>query len=121
MCLVNSRGAVKWPRSVLTQLPQLRLFAVCGIGTDAIDLEAARECGIEVRNLPGRTAAIVAEHALGLMLAVAKRALFQTAELKAGRWTRMNNVYLQGKTLGLVGAVISRQRLAVWHERLGCE
>ena len=53
-------------------------------------------------NIPGKTAPIVAEHAFGLMLA-AKRAHFQTAELKAGRWTRMDNVYLRGKTLGLVG------------------
>lgn len=38
------------------------------------------------------------------MFALAKRAWFQTAELKAGRWTRTDNFYLQGKTLGLVGA-----------------
>ena len=37
------------------------------------------------------------------MFAAAKRAAFQTAELKAGRWTLMQNVMLQGKTLGIVG------------------
>ena len=37
------------------------------------------------------------------MFAVAKRAAFQTAELKAGRWARTENVFLQGKTLGVVG------------------
>src|SRR5215469_1043826 len=66
-CLINSRSSVTWPANVLRQLPQLKMFAVCGIGTDAIDLEAARELGIDVRNLPGRTAPIVAEHALGLL------------------------------------------------------
>ena len=79
------------------------MATVCGIGTDAFDLTAARELGIVVCNIPGRTAPFVAEHAFGLMLAAAKRAHFQTAELKAGRWTRMDNVYLGGKTLGLVG------------------
>jgi D-3-phosphoglycerate dehydrogenase len=79
------------------------MITVCGIGTDFIDLAAARERGILVANIPGQTAPIVAEHAFGLMLAAAKRAHFQTAELKAGRWTRMDNVYLRGKTLGLVG------------------
>jgi D-3-phosphoglycerate dehydrogenase len=103
VCLINSRG-VKWPGDVLRRLPRLKMISTCGIGTDAIDLEAARELGIVVCNLPGRTAAIVAEHALGLMLAVAKRAWFQTNELKAGRWATRNNVYLRGKTLGLVGA-----------------
>src|SRR5436190_13297343 len=104
VCLINSRGAVKWPGDLLRQLPHLRMISVCGIGTDAIDLEVAREKDIVVCNLPGRTAAIVAEHAFGLMFAVAKRAWFQTNELKQGRWTRGDNVYLHGKTLGLIGA-----------------
>jgi D-3-phosphoglycerate dehydrogenase len=101
--LVNSRGAVKWPVDVLRQLPDLRLFAVCGIGTDAIDLAAARELGVVVCNVPGRTAPIVAEHALALTFAVARRAWYQTNELKSGRWTRLDNVYLRGKTFGVVG------------------
>ena len=46
---------------------------------------------------------MVAEHILGLMFACAKRAAFQTAELKAGRWTQMENFMVQGKTLGIVG------------------
>ena len=104
VCLVNSRSSVIWPADVLRQLPRLRMFAVCGIGTDAIDLDAARELGIDVRNLPGRTAPIVAEHALGLLLAISKRAWYQTNELKQGRWTAGENIYLRGKTLGLVGA-----------------
>jgi len=103
-CLINSRSAIKWPGAVLRRLPALRMIAVCGIGTDAIDLEAARAQGIVVCNIPGRTAPVVAEHALGLMLAIAKRAWFQTNELKQGRWTGMDNVTLRGKTLGIVGA-----------------
>jgi D-3-phosphoglycerate dehydrogenase len=103
-CLINSRGSVKWPGEILRQLPNLRMIAVCGIGTDAIDLETAKQQGIAVYNLPGRTARIVAEHAIGLMFAVAKRAWFQTNELKQGRWTSLDNFYLQGKTLGLIGA-----------------
>jgi phosphoglycerate dehydrogenase-like enzyme len=104
VCLMNTRGAVKWPADALRALPRLRMATVCGIGTDAFDLAVARELGIAVCNIPGRTAPLVAEHALGLMLAVAKRAYFQTAALKGGQWPRLDNVYLQGKTLGLVGA-----------------
>ena len=85
VCLINSRSAVKWPGEVLRRLPRLKMIGVCGIGTDSIDLETAKELGIAVCNLPGQTAPIVAEHALGLMLALAKRAWFQTSELKAGR------------------------------------
>ena len=101
--MINSRGAVKWPGHLLEQLPRLRFITVCGIGTDSIDLEAAREQDIIVSNIPGMTAAVVAEHALALMLAASKRVSYQTAELRAGRWIGMNNVYLRGKTAGVVG------------------
>jgi D-3-phosphoglycerate dehydrogenase len=103
-CMINSRGAVRWPAELLRQLSDLKMISVCGIGTDAIDLAAARERGIVVCNIPGVTAPIVAEHALALLLAVARRAWFQTHELKQGRWTSRDNVYLRGKTLGLIGA-----------------
>ncbi len=103
VCLVNTRGAIKWPREALLALPRLRMATVCGIGTDSFDLATARERGIVICNIPGKTAPIVAEHAFGLMLAVAKRAHYQTARLKAGRWGGIDNVYLHGKTLGVVG------------------
>ena len=101
--IINSRGVVTW-REELRSLPKLKMIATCSIGTDMIDLELAKELGIVVSNQPGRTAPVVAEHMFGLMFAVAKRAAAQTAALKAGRWTRMENVLLQGKTLGIVGA-----------------
>jgi D-3-phosphoglycerate dehydrogenase len=103
-CLINSRSAVKWPAEVLRRLPGLRLIATCGIGTDSIDLEAARALGIAVCNIPARTAPLVAEHALALMLAAARRTAFQTDAVKRGRWLGIDNVYLGGKTLGLLGA-----------------
>ena len=101
--ILNTRGAVKWPGEALRALPELRMIATCSIGTDMIDLKTASELGVTVSNQPGRTAGIVAEHMFGLMFAVAKRAAAQTAALKAGRWARMENVFLQGKTLGVIG------------------
>jgi D-3-phosphoglycerate dehydrogenase len=47
---------------------------------------------------------VVAEHAFGLMFAAAKRAAFQTAQIKAGQWIGMDNLTLGGKTLGIIGA-----------------
>ena len=88
----------------LGRLPKLGMIAICGIGTDYIDLNEARARNIVVSNVPGKTAPIVAEHALGLMFAVAKRAAFHTARVRAGKWAKVeDNVYLQGKTLGIVG------------------
>ncbi len=121
VCLMNTRGAIKWPAEDLRALPKLKMATVCGIGTDSFDLKVARELGIVISNIPGRTAPLVAEHAFGLMMAAARRAYFQTAELKAGRWTRMDNIYLNGKTLGLVGtgnigAVMGRLARAIGME-----
>lgn len=101
--LINSRGLVKWPAEVLRQLPKLKLIALCSIGTDMIALDEAKKRGITVCNQPGRTAPVVAEHSFGLMFALAKRTAFLTTAMKAGGWPRMDNVYLQGKTLGIIG------------------
>ena len=119
--LLNTRGAVRWPREALRPLTRLRMMTTCSIGTDMIDLETAAEMGIVVSNQPGRTAGVVAEHIFGLMFAIAKRAGFQTADMKAGRWTRMENVYLQGKTLGVVGAGNIGSEVARLANALGME
>ncbi len=101
--IINSRGGVKWRADALKALPKLRMISTCSIGTDMIDLAAATDLGIVVSNQPGRIAGIVAEHLFGLMFAAAKRAAFQTSELRAGRWTRMDNILLRGRTVGVVG------------------
>ena len=101
--LINSRGIVKWPAEILRQLPKLKLISLCSIGTDMIGLDEAKKRGITVCNQPGRTAPVVAEHGFGLMFALAKRAAFLTTSMKTGGWPRMDNIYLQGKTLGVIG------------------
>jgi phosphoglycerate dehydrogenase-like enzyme len=103
-CLINSRSAVKWTGALLRRLPALRMITVCGIGIDAIDVDAARKLGIVVCNIPGQTGPIVAEHALALMLATARRTSFQTQLLRQGGWRTGDNIVLRGKMLGVVGA-----------------
>lgn len=118
--IINSRGVVTW-REELRSLPNLKMITTCSIGTDMIDLELAKELGIVVSNQPGRTAPVVAEHMVGLMFALAKRAHFQSAELKAGRWTRRMNVMLQGKVLGVVGTGAIGAEVARLGRALGME
>lgn len=101
--IMNTRGAVKWGEEEFRRLPDLKIISLCSIGTDMIDLKAARDHGIAVCNLPGRTAPVVAEHIFGMMFGLAKRTAFLTEQMKAGQWPRMNNVMLQGKTLGIIG------------------
>jgi D-3-phosphoglycerate dehydrogenase len=101
--IMNTRGAVTWGEPEFSRLPKLKMITSCSIGTDMFDLEAARKHGVVICNQPGRTAPVVAEHMFGLMFALAKRAAFLTAQMKAGQWPRMNNTMLQGKTLGIIG------------------
>lgn len=101
--ILNSRGIVRWPCSVLKRLPKLKLIACCAIGVDCVDLAAARELGITVTNVPGRTATMVAEHALALLLGTARRLAYLTAAMKDGNWLGTKLIYLHGKRLGVVG------------------
>lgn len=119
--ILNSRSSVTWRESAFSQLPRLRMIATCSVGTDAIDLDAARERGIVVSNQPGVNAPFVAEHMFGLMFAVAKQAAVQTAALKAGRWLLPVNVMLQGKRLGIVGTGAIGAEMARLGRAIGME
>ncbi len=110
--IINSRSYVRWTADIMEKLPDLKFIAVCGIGTDAIDKVAARRLGITVSNLPGRTAPVVAEHAFGLMFAVAKRTTWHTDQMRANKWAKMDMVMLQGKTIGIIGAGPIAQHMA---------
>ena len=101
--ILNTRGAISWSGEALSALPKLRMITTCGVGTNNYDLAVASRMGIVISNQPRATSRYVAEHIFGLMMAVSKRSAFQTAELKAGRWTKLDNIFLQGKTLGVIG------------------
>ncbi len=100
---INIRAYSKFDASLIQACPALKLISVLGIGTDNIDLAAASRAGIQVCNTPGYSAVSVAEHALTLMLAAARKIPAHERELRAGRWARFPMVQLHGKTLGIVG------------------
>ncbi len=101
--IINSRSYIQWSRKALEQLPELGHITVCGIGTDSIDLEAAKEHGVLVSNIPGKTAPVVAEHSFALMWAIAKQLTWYMDSMRAGLWTKMDGVFLAGKTAGIIG------------------
>lgn len=119
--VINSRGSVTWREEELRALPDLKMITTCSIGTDMIDLGVAAELGIVVSNQPGRTAPVVAEHMLGLLFAVAKRAAFQTQEIRQHQWTRRMNLGVQGRTLGIVGTGNIGAEMARLGKALGME
>ena len=71
--VLNIRASSKFTERVFAACPRLRLISVWGTGTDHVDLPAAARHGVTVTNTPGVSAISVAEHALALLLAVARR------------------------------------------------
>jgi phosphoglycerate dehydrogenase-like enzyme len=91
---------------VFAACPSLRLIARVGVGYDAIDVAAASAAGVAVSTTPGANSSSVADHALGLMLAVIRRIAEQDAAIREGRWPRDTEDLaseLTGRTVGLVG------------------
>jgi D-3-phosphoglycerate dehydrogenase / 2-oxoglutarate reductase len=84
---------------------KLKLVAYPGVGTDFIDVELATAAGILVMNMPGESAVSVAEHTLGLMLAMARRIPQAIDSTRHGKWEgkRFLGTELRRKTLGVVG------------------
>lgn len=86
--------------------PNLRVIARTGIGYEKVDLEAATSRGIAVCNAPDGPTISTAEHAVALMLMVAKNVKHSEAELRGGGtdfYARHVGIELDGRTLGLVG------------------
>jgi phosphoglycerate dehydrogenase-like enzyme len=97
---------------VIAAASQLRLIQQPAVGTDNIDLEAARARGIPVCNAPGQSGPAVAELALFLMLALLRRA--PEAQVAFGRATIGSTIgrELAGRTLGIIGMGVTGTALA---------
>lgn len=99
------RSATKITADVIERGRNLKLVCRGGVGLDNVDRAAAEARGITVRNTPNATSISVAEHALGLMLALARHIPQACASVKSGVWDRKSftGTELYGKTLGVVG------------------
>ncbi len=91
---------------VMAKMPRCRIIARYGIGVDTIDLEAATKAGIIVTNNPTYCIEEVAEQAMALILAMARKIVFYDRLVRGGRWEVPPGkpmFRLAGRTLGLVG------------------
>src|SRR5438309_277617 len=101
--VISIRSSTRFTESVFRNCPALRLVSLWGTGTDNVDLQSAARHGVTVTNTPGVSAPSIAEHALMLTLAVARRVVANHNAVLAGEWPRGHAVQLQGKTLGVIG------------------
>jgi D-3-phosphoglycerate dehydrogenase len=100
---INIRAHARFTDRVMEACRKLEMISIWGTGTDNIDLDAAGRHGITVCNTPGVNAFAVAEHAVALMLATARRIPRIDREVRGGAWPRDLLTQLLGKTLGVLG------------------
>ncbi|TNC74164.1 phosphoglycerate dehydrogenase [Rubellimicrobium roseum] len=100
------RSATKATEKLLAAATNLKVIGRAGIGVDNVDIPAASKKGIIVMNTPFGNSITTAEHAIAMMLAVARQIPEANASTHAGKWekSRFMGVELTGKTLGVIGA-----------------
>ena len=99
------RSSTKVTEEIIAAAPRLCAIGRAGAGVDNIDIPAASKRGIVVMNTPGGNTITTAEHAIAMMLSLARRIPQATASMKAGKWEKskfMGNEYCN-KTLGIIG------------------
>ncbi len=99
------RSGAKVTARVLENPGKLKAIARAGVGVDNIDLDAATAKGILVLNTAEASTLSTAEHALALMMSLARKIPAAHAHVKSGQWQRnkYQGTQLAGKTLGVVG------------------
>ncbi len=99
------RSATQITADIIKHGDKLKVIGRAGVGIDNIDVEAATSKGIVVVNAPTGNTVSAAEHAFGLMLALARHIPQANSLLKSGVWqkSKLTGTELRGKTLGIVG------------------
>jgi D-3-phosphoglycerate dehydrogenase len=99
------RSATKITKDVIAVAKKLKVVGRAGIGVDNVDIPAATAAGVIVMNTPFGNSITTAEHAIALMMALARELPAANASTHAGKWekNRFMGVELYGKTLGLIG------------------
>ena len=98
-------------REVLQQLPKLKLIALTATGTNNVDLDAAKELGVTVKNVAGYSATTVPEHVLGMIFALKHSLAGWQRDQITGKWTESTQFCyfdypitdVRGSTLGVFG------------------
>jgi D-3-phosphoglycerate dehydrogenase / 2-oxoglutarate reductase len=99
------RSATKVTPKIIAAADKLKVVGRAGIGVDNVDIKAATAKGIIVMNTPFGNSITTAEHAISLMMALARQIPSADASTQAGKWekSRFLGVELSGKTLGVIG------------------
>jgi D-3-phosphoglycerate dehydrogenase len=99
------RSATQVTAEVIAAAKQLSVVGRAGIGVDNVDVGAATARGIVVMNTPGGNTVTTAEHAIALLVALARHIPQATASMKSGQWDKKSFVGMElyNRTLGVIG------------------
>ena len=114
-------------RELMEHAPNLKYIGVTATGYNNIDIEAARDLGIAVTNIPAYSTESVAQHTIALMLELTNRAGLHNDSVQTGEWTaceyfcywKTPMFLLDGKSLGIIGYGSIGRRVARIAEALG--
>lgn len=117
------RGRTRVNPSVFAAAKSLKIVGRAGVGIDNIDLAAANSHNVTVVNSPLATSQAVAEHAIGLMFALARSIPYADASMKSGLWlkSRLLGVELKHQVLGIIGVGNIGKLVAQLAQSLGME
>ena len=113
--VILTRGRGRITAATYDEFPDLAVVGRCGAGLDNIDVATAEERGVAVVSAPGATTVAVCEHAILLMLGLARQVTMLDEAVKQNRWSireGYTGVEMRGKRLGVVGLGAIGRRLA---------
>ena len=99
------RSATKVTAEIIEAADNLKVIGRAGTGVDNIDMQAATKKGIVVMNTPGGNTVTTAEHAVSMLMALARKIPQATASMRKGEWEKkkFEGTEITGKTLGILG------------------
>ncbi|MBN4064178.1 hypothetical protein JYU04_00405 [Dehalococcoides mccartyi] len=118
--LIVARTTTRVTNAIIESVtPSLKHIAIWGTAADHIALESARRLGVVVTNTPNAATVAVAEHALALLMSLARKIPQLDLRVRDGEWPGGQLTQLAGKTLGIVGTGAVGIRLARIAEGIG--
>lgn len=119
---------VYFSRETMQQLPELKMIAISATGMNNVDLEAAAELGIVVKNVSGYSTDSVAEATLGSALALLRNSVYYDRYFKNGSYAATSDIFhfgrpislLKGKNWGIIGLGTIGHRVAHLATAFGC-
>jgi glycerate dehydrogenase len=116
-------------RAVMEACPDLRLVCIAATGMNNVDLQAAQELGIEVKNVSGYSTTSVTEHTFAMLLSIVKKMEYHTLYARGGAWsdnpifTHLEQPFweISGKRWGIIGMGAIGQNVARIATAFGAE